>query len=151
MPKETVNGVTNFYGPRSRGDTQGGQIKTEGAVKQLVIFFTGENYLQQRATLPAGAIIHGQATVEVAEAFNLGGTTPVINVGVLTTEGTNRLAQVTEANAEAVGTYSYATAGTLAQNTPLTAAATIAIALGGTTPTATTAGLAKLVVEYRVL
>lgn len=151
MPKETVNGVTNFYGPRSRGDTQGGQIKTEGSVKQLVLYFTGENYLQQRATLPAGAVIHGQATVEIAEAFNLGGTSPVINVGVLTTEGTNRLAQISEAQAEAVGTYSIASAGTLAINTPLTAAVTIAVALGGTSPTATTAGLGKLVIEYRTI
>ena len=151
MPKETVNGVTNYYGPRSRGDTQGGQIGTVGSVKQLVMFFTGENYASQSATLPAGAIIHGQATVEIAEAFNLGGTSPVINVGVATTEGTNRLAQISEAQAEAVGTYSIASAGTLAANTPLTAGVTIRVALGGTTPTATVAGLAKLMIEYRVV
>lgn len=151
MPKELVNGVTNFYGPRSRGDTQGGQIGTVGPVKELVLFFTGENYLQQRATLPAGAVIAGNATVEVTEVFALGGTSPVINVGVLTTEGTNRLAQISEAQAEALGTYSIASAGTLAVNTPLAAAVTIAVALGGTTPTITNAGLCKLVIPYRTI
>lgn len=151
MAKEIVNGVTNFYGPRGRGDTQAGQIGTEGAEKQLVIFFTGENYLQVRGTLPAGAVIQGNAVVEVSEVFALGGTTPVINVGLSTTEGTNRLAQLSEAQAEALGTYSVAPAGTLAVNTPLAAAADIRVALGGTAPTATLAGLAKLVVKYVVI
>lgn len=151
MPKETVNGVTNFYGPRGRGDTQAGQFRTAGAEKELVIFFTGENYTQVRGTLPAGAVIHGNVVVEIAEVFALGGTTPVINVGVNGTEGTNRVCQISEANAEALGTYSYASAGTLAVNTPLAAAADIRVALGGTSPTITNAGLCKLVVKYTVI
>jgi hypothetical protein len=151
MPKELVNGVTNFYGPRGRADTQIGQIGTEGSQKELVVYFSGENYLQARGTLPAGAVITGNATVEIAEVFALGGTSPVINVGVLSSEGTNRLAQISKAQAEALGTYSVAPAGTLALNTPLAAAATIAVALGGTTPTITAAGLCKLVIPYRTI
>jgi hypothetical protein len=151
MPKEFVNGVTNYYGPRVRGDTQAGQIGTVGAEKQLVIFFSGENFAQVRATLPAGAVVHGQTVVEIAEAFNLGGTTPVWNIGLVGAEGTNRVAQISEAQAEAVGTYSIAPAGTLAVNTPLAAAADIRVALGGTTPTTGLGGLCKLVVKYTVI
>jgi hypothetical protein len=151
MPKEIINGVTNYFGPRSRGDTQAGQIGTAGAEKQLVIFFTGENFASVRATLPAGAVIHGNTTVEVTEVFTLGGTTPVWNIGLSTTEGTNRVAQISEAQAEALGTYSIAPAGSLAVNTPLAAAADIRVALGGTTPTTGLGGLCKLVVKYTVL
>lgn len=153
MPKETVNGVTNVYGPRGRSDTQGGQYKTEGAVKFLVIEFAGDNLLQQRAILPAGAVVSGNATIEILEPFVLGGTSPVINVGVLTTEGTNRLGQLTQAQAQSAAgtTVSVASAGTLALNTPLTAGVTIAVALGGTTPTVTAAGRAKLAIPYTVV
>jgi hypothetical protein len=88
--------------------------------------------------------MHGNAVVEVQEAFNLGGTTPVINIGVSGSEGTNRVAQISKAQAEAVGTYSIAPAGTLAVNTPLAAPATIGVALGGTSPTSTSAGRVKV-------
>ena len=151
MPKETVNGVTNYYGPRTRFDTQAGQIGTTGAEKQLVIFFDGSNFASVRGTLPAGATVHGNTVVEITEAFNLGGTTPVINVGVSGAEGTNRVAQLSEAQAEAVGTYSVASAGTLAVNTPLAAAADIRVALGGTSPTSTGVGAAKLIVKYTTI
>lgn len=152
MPNKSIlNGVTNVYGPRHRHEGVQGQMNTIGAERQLVIHFSGDTYTTVTGTLPAGAVVVGNAVVEVVEAFNLGGTTPVINVGVATTEGTNRLAQLSEAQAEAVGTYSVAPAGTLAANTPLAAAVTIKVALGGTTPTATVAGKAKLIVPYQVL
>lgn len=149
--KEVVNGVTNYYGPRKRFDTQAGQIGTTGAEKQLVIFFDGANFSQVRATLPAGAVLSGQPVIEITEAFNLGGTTPVINIGVHGTEGTNRIAQLSEAQAEAVGTYSVASAGTLALNTPLAAAADIRVALGGTSPTSTGVGQAKVICMYTTI
>ena len=149
--KEVVNGVTNYYGPRKRFDTQAGQIGTTGAEKQLVIFFDGANFSQVRATLPAGAVIQDNIVVEITEAFNLGGTTPVINIGLVGTEGTNRIAQLSEAQAEAIGTYSVASAGTLAVNTPLAAAADIRIALGGTSPTALPVGGGKVVVRYTTI
>lgn len=151
MPKSTLNGVTNVYGPRHRHEGVQGQMNTIGAERQLVIVFSGDTYATVTGTLPAGAVVVGNAVVEITEPFVLGGTTPVVNVGVATTEGTNRLAQLSEAQAEAVGTYSLAPAGTLAVNTPLAAAVTIKVALGGTTPTSTVAGKAKLIVPYQVL
>lgn len=152
MAKETSsNGVTNFYGPRHRHEGVQGAMSTIGAERQLVILFSGDTYTTVTGALPAGAVVVGNAVVEVVEAFALGGTTPVINVGVQGEEGTNRLAQLSEAQAEAVGTYSVASAGTLAVNTPLAAAVVIKVALGGTTPTATTAGKAKLIIPYQVL
>lgn len=151
MPKETVNGVTNYYGPRARFDTQAGQIGTTGAEKQLVIFFDGSNFSSVRASLPAGAVIQSQPVVEVTEAFNLGGTTPVINIGVSGTEGTDRIAQLSEAQAEAVGTYSVAPAGILALNTPLAAPVEIRVALGGTSPTSAGVGAAKVICKYTTI
>lgn len=151
MPAQTVNGVRNFYGPRTRFEGVQGAMKTVDDERALVIFFDGANYTGVTGSLPAGATITENALVEVTEAFNLGGTTPVINIGVQGTEGTNRLAQVSEAQAEALGTYSIASAGTLAVNTPLAAAVTIKVALGGGTPTITTAGKLKLTIRYRVL
>lgn len=151
MPKEIVNGVTNFYGPRGRSDSQGGQIGTVGSEKEFVLMFAGDNLTLQSGAIPAGAAIITNAVVEIEEAFVLGGTTPVINVGVLGTEGTNRICQISQANAQALGTYSYASAGTLAVNTPLAAAAAIRVALGGTSPTVTGAGRAKVVVKYRTI
>lgn len=151
MAKETVNGVTNYYGPRHRHEGVQGQLPSTGAEKELVIHVSGDTYLSLTGTLPAGAMVTGNAMVEVTEVFALGGTAPVINIGVLSSEGTNRIAQVSEAQAEAVGTYSIASAGTLAVNTPLAAAVTIKVALGGTTPTITSAGRMKVIVPYRVL
>ena len=151
MAKETVNGVTNYYGPRHRHEGVFGKLPGSGAEQELVLHVSGDTYLTATGTLPAGATVVGNAIVEVAEAFALGGTTPVINIGVSGTEGTNRVAQVSEAQAEAVGTYSIASAGTLAVNTPLAAAATIKVALGGTTPTITAAGRMKVIIPYRVL
>lgn len=152
MPnKSTLNGVTNYYGPRHRHEGVQGQMNTIGAERQLVIHFSGDTYGTVTGTLPAGAVVVGNAVVEITEAFNLGGTTPTLNVGVATTESTNRLAQLSEAQAEAVGTYSLVPAGTLAKDTPLATAVTIKVALGGTTPTATNAGKAKLIVPYQVL
>lgn len=151
MAKETLNGVSNFYGPRHRHEGVQGVMPSAGADRELVIRFSGDTYTTVTGALPAGAVIVGNAVVEVEEAFALGGTTPTIAIGVATTETTNRLAQISEAQAEAVGTYSIASAGTLAVNTPLAAAVVIKIALGGTTPTITSAGRAKLVITYRVI
>lgn len=151
MAKETVNGVANFYGPRHRHEGVQGAMRTTGAERQLVIHFSGDTYTTVTGSLPAGAVVVGNAVVEITEVFALGGTAPVINIGVQGSEGTNRLAQLSEAQAEAVGTYSVASAGTLAVNTPLAAAVVLKIALGGTTPTITAAGKGKLIIPYQVL
>lgn len=153
MAKEIVNGVTNFYGASSRFDHDFGVLKTEGSTKELVVNFTGANYSQVAFTLPAGARIMHAPIVEIVEAFNLGGTTPTINIGVSGSHGTNYFCEISEAQAEAVGTYlSAAPAGTLATSAaPLAAAANIVVALDGTTPTITAAGAAKVVVIYQVI
>ena len=151
MAAQTVNGVRNFYGPRTRFEGVQGSMKTVDDERTLVIFFDGANYASVTGSLPAGATITENALVEVTEAFVLGGTTPALNIGVSTTEATNRLASVSEAQAEAVGVYSIAPAGTLAKDTPLASAVTIKVALGGGTPTITTAGKLKLTIRYRVI
>jgi len=149
MAIQTVNGVKNAYGPRSRFEGVGGQMTTEDNERRIVVMFDGANYTGVSFTLPVGTTVAGQALVEITEVFALGGTTPTIAIGVSTTEVTNYLALVSEAQAEALGTYSIASAGTLAVNTPLTAAVTIKVALGGTTPTITGAGKLKLVIPVR--
>lgn len=151
MAQETINGVRNMYGPRHRHEGQVGSQATRDAERELVVWFGGDTYTYVTGSLPAGAVISENALIEVTEAFALGGTTPVINIGVSGSEGTNRLAQLSEAQAEAVGTYSVASAGTLAKDTPLAAAVTLKVALGGTSPTITAAGRAKLIIRYRVL
>lgn len=150
MAIEQVNGVKNYYGPRNRYEAVVGSVKTEGASKELVFNFTGENYAKVAHTLPAGAIIRA-SFVEVTEAFVLGGTTPTINIGVSGSHGTNYVAELSEAQAEAIGTYVSTPAGSLAVATPTTAALAIVVALDGTLPTITNAGQAKVVVRYDVL
>lgn len=147
MSKETVNGVSQYYGPRDRYEGVGGTEGTHSDQRYFVLDFGGANYATARGTLPAGTVVVGNAIVEVREAFALGGTTPLLNVGVLTTESTNRLAQLSEAQAEALGTYSLAPAGTLALNTPLAAATTIAVSLtGGGANTIGPVGKARLII-----
>jgi hypothetical protein len=153
MAKEIVNGVTNFYGAAGRFDHDFGVLKTEGSIKELVVNFTGANYSQVAFTLPAGARIVAAPLVEIVEAFVLGGTTPTINIGVSGSHGTNYFAEISETQAEAIGTYlSAAPAGTLATSAvPLAAAASIVVALDGTSPTITAAGACKVVVQYQVI
>lgn len=153
MSKQTINGVTNFYGPSGRFENDEGVLYSQGSVRSQVINFTGANYSQVAFTLPAGARIVAAPLVEVVEAFALGGTTPTINIGVSGSHGTNYFAEISEAQAEAVGTYqSAAPAGTLATSAaPLAAAVNIVVALDGTTPTITSAGACKVVVQYQVI
>jgi hypothetical protein len=153
MAKETVNGVGRYYGPRTSYEGVGGTQATRDDRRYFVVDFSGESILAGAVAgvLPAGATIRGPALIEVREAFALGGTTPTINVGVQGSHGTNYLAELSEANAEAVGTYSAASAGTLAVNTPLSAAATIVVGLDGTNPTVTGVGKARLIIPYESL
>ena len=152
MSTQVINGVKNYYGAKGRFEAVQGVLDTDGCVKEGVVTFTGENYDKVAFSLPAGAAIVGKPLVEITEAFVLGGTTPTINIGVSGSHGTNYLAEISEANAEAVGTYaSAAPAGTLAVDTPLTAAAAIVVALDGTNPTITNAGECKVVFQYRVI
>jgi len=152
MTIQVINGVKNYYGAKGRFEATQGVLETDGCVKEGVVVFTGDNYASVAFSLPAGAAIVGKPLVEITEAFVLGGTTPTINIGVSGSHGTNYLAEISEANAEAVGTYaSAAPAGTLAVDTPLAAAASIVVALDGTSPTITAAGQCKVVFQYRVI
>lgn len=152
MTVQVINGVKNYYGAKGRFEAAQGVLNTDGCVKEGVVVFTGDNYDDVAFTLPAGAAIVGKPLVQITEAFVLGGTTPTINIGVSGSHGTNYLAEISEANAEAVGTYaSAAPAGTLAVDAPLAAAASIVVALDGTNPTITAAGECKVVFQYRVV
>ena len=151
MTKQVVNGVSNFFGPRDRFEGENGKYKTEGTGEELVIYFSGDSYSTVSFVLPAGTVITGNAMVEVTQVAALTGTSPVINIGKATAEGTDRLAQISEAQAEALGTYSIASAGALAVNTPLTADTTIKIALGGTGGPTWAGGRFKVVVPYRTI
>lgn len=152
MTTQVINGVKNYYGAMGRHEAVQGVLNTDGCVKEGVVTFTGENYASVAFSLPAGAAIVGKPMVEITEAFVLGGTNPTINIGVSGSHGTNYLAEISEAQAEALGTYaSAAPAGTLAVDTPLAAAANIVVALDGTLPTITAAGQCKVVFQYRVI
>jgi len=145
--------VSNHYGPRSPGKTVG-KVKTEGVMNELTINIDGtmvgnEAYALLAPTLPAGAVIE-DVYAKVTEAFVLGGTTPAIEVGTETSEATNGFT-ITEAQAEAVGTYDLtgALSGTWAA--PLAAATTVGLDLSGTSPTVTSAGKMDVVIRYAVV
>ncbi len=142
----------NQYGPRETQDGQlsGGVTRTAGVMQEVVVYINGSDFtsgsFDTRATLPAGSTFV-EAIAEVTEAFVLGGTSPTINVGTNGSEGTNFGIELSEANAEATGTYYNDTgAGTWAA--PLAADTVIGVALDGTTPTVTAAGEAKVVIRY---
>lgn len=144
--------VNNHYGPRGTQDgvVGGGKLPAAGSVDEIVVYITGEDFdsgtsFDTLATLPAGSTVR-EVIAEVTEAFALGGTTPTINVGTNTSEDTNYGIELSEAQAEATGTYDGTPAGTWAA--PLAADTAIGVALDGTTPTVTTAGAAKVVIRY---
>lgn len=153
MAKEIVNGVGTYYGPRTSYEGVGGTQGTRDDRRYFVVDFSGESILAGAvaAKLPAGATVRGPALVEVREAFVLSGTTPTINIGVQGSHGTNYLAELSEAQAEATGTYSLASAGSLAVNTPLASEVTITVGLDGTNPVVTGVGKARLIIPYESL
>jgi hypothetical protein len=150
-----ADGLRQHFGTRVAGEEANfGDSGASGSYREISISIRGSDfisnvYIGPTLVLPAGVIVR-ESVAEVTEAFVMTGTSAVINVGVSGSESTNRLAQVTEAQAEAVGTYDTdaTSAGTLAVGTPLAAQSTITIALGGTSPTVTAAG--KLVLRVRV-
>jgi hypothetical protein len=149
-----VTTVNNQYGSRDTGDTNG-VSKTEGFINELTIDINGGNvgagaYALLAPTLPAGAIIE-DVYMEVTEVFVLGGTTPVIDVGTETSEATNGFT-ITEAQAEALGSYDLTSALSGTWAAPLAAATTVGVLLGGGgSNTVTAAGKAKLVIRYAKL
>lgn len=105
-------------------------------------FSSGTYQFDSQEVVPVGAVPL-YAHVRVSEAFVLGGTTPTIQIG--DAGSATRYGSVSQANAQALGTYTNSVTAT-----PLTAAGTIAVTLGGTTPTVTSAGRATVTLAYRV-
>lgn len=150
MAFEDNNGlnVNNHYGPRPTGQTSG-NVKTEGIKNQLSIQVDAKDIgveLFNAPVIPAGSLIIG-AYAKVTEAFVLGGTTPTIDIGTVGSVGTNNV-DMTEAQAEAIGTYDIlgTPAGTWAA--ALVADTEVAIELGGTSPTKTAVGKLEVIIEY---
>ena len=157
MPYENNTGTNsrNFYGPRSRNEGIEGSYTTDNAISQLAFDITGANlnddaFAFDLSILPAGskplrAIFH------VDEAFDLGGTSPVISIGTDGSESTNGV-DLDEASAEAVGAYVIdATSfnGTWAAR--LAANTQVSVSLGGTTPTSGEGGHMRVVIEFSKL
>lgn len=148
-----VSTVNNHYGTRDTGKTSGVHTMT-GTMKELVLNIDGTMvgnaaYPLIVPTLPAGAHVD-EVFAEVSEAFALGGTSPTIEVGTETSEATNGFT-ITEAQAEATGTYDLtgALSGTWAA--VLAAETTLGLAQAGTSPTVTSAGKMKVVIRYSVV
>lgn len=151
------DGLRVQFGTRNVGDEANfAESGAVGSYKETVVHIKGTDFITATGVytgttvvLPAG-YTNRESLTQVLTAFVVGGGgSNVINVGVSGTESTNRLVQITSAQANAAGDYntSASAAGTLAVGTPLAAQSTVTIALGGTTPTITTAG--KLVVRVR--
>ena len=149
-----VTNVNNHYGPKETGSAKG-VVKTEGPLNVLSITFDGTDLsngdfpVGPDFKLPAGAVPE-RAYVKVTEAFVIGGTSPTANIGTDGSEGTNGV-EISEAQLEATGTYDITStlAGTWAS--PLAAQTTVGLAMDGTSPTSTSAGKAKLIIEYALV
>lgn len=148
-----VSTVHNFFGPR-KGGALVGIYETDGTVNELALEIDG--YMLGKAAfqllppkLPKGAKIRA-VLLTVSEVFSLGGTTPAIRIGTAASEATNGIS-VTEAQAEALGTYDLT--GTLAGTwlNPLASGVTVGVALSGTSPTTTVEGKGRIVIRYDLI
>lgn len=144
--------VHNQYGARDSGGTVG-VLEVDGITENLIInvdggFYTDVGNELVNAIIPAGSIIKA-AYVDIEEAFVLGGTSPTILIGTNGSEVTNGLV-ISEAVAEATASANLTStlAGTWDAEAPLAADTTVGIALGGTNPTITRAGKARVTIVY---
>lgn len=106
----------------------------------------GNDAFLTRLGIPVGAIIKG-VTVQVKQAFVLGGTTPTILIGTEGSEVTNGF-PISAAQANAIGTYDLTASRTGTWNAPIAAALVVGVALGGTGPTITSAGRMDVLISY---
>lgn len=146
-------GVSNFFGPRNTGGSVGVE-ESDTSRHRLSISITGEmlngSYVPP-VVIPKGAKFEN-AILRIDEAFVIGGTTPTVQFGAAGSVATNGIV-LTEAEMETVGTKVPAStgAGTWAQasTTGTTAAAKVAFALGGTSPTVdATVGKGTLILTF---
>lgn len=83
----------NYFGNRDADGTDG-VLKVEGITEQLIINLSGKEYVDGIRpslvpyVLPAGAVIKA-VYCDVEEAFDLGGTNPVLDIGTSGTAATN--------------------------------------------------------------
>lgn len=142
--------VNNHYGERASEQAQG-IVKTEGVVNELSIEILGSdasagNLPLLNPTLPAGAMIE-DVYVKVSEVLTLGGTTPTVLFGTQGSEVTNGFV-ISEAQAEAAGSYDVTSTLTGTWAAPLAAATVVDVALGGTSPTSADTGKLEVIVRY---
>lgn len=149
-------GVFNQYGARDTGGAVGRETG-DGSTVVIRIDLTGQSINDAVAgfmppvVVPKGALFK-QARLRVDEAFNITGTSPTVRVGASGSIATNGVV-ITEAELENVGTKSIASTGAgtwaVGSTTGTTAAAKVALDLGGTTPAVSkTAGKATLILEF---
>ena len=149
-------GVNNFYGVRGTGGGIGVE-STSGSEQTLRIDLTGQSIADAIAgytppvVIPKGAKFTS-AVVRVDEAFVLGGTTPTVQVGAAGSVATNGFV-LSKTELETVGTKAVTSTGAgtwaIGSTTGTSAAAKVAFALGGTSPTvASTAGKATLILKF---
>ncbi len=142
----------NFHKRFGRTETDesldGGAMLSHGdGMYSYVVYITSDDFADQGTlTLPQGSIPR-TVTGTVIEATTMTGTTPTINVGTDTSEGTNfgiefagSLAADVVVDGTLTGTWT----------APLTADTVVGVALDGTTP-AWTAGKVKVVINFELL
>jgi len=145
--------VNNHYGARDTGGAVGVE-STSGSEMTVSVQLTGasinDGYVPP-VTIPKGALLK-EAVLRVDEAFSLGGTSPTVRVGLVGSVATNNM-ELTKTELEAIGTKVPAEVGNgtfdPTSATGVTAAAKLAIALGGTSPTVSaTVGKATLILKF---
>lgn len=150
-----LGGTRNFYGPRDNNEGTEGSHKTFGTRQQKVLDISGKSindgvFAVDLAFLPAGALPVG-AFVQVIEVFVVTGTDPTILVGTEGSEVTNGLV-ISEAQAEAVGTYDVTATFAGTWDAALAADTQISIAIGGTvSPAVTDVGHLRVTIEYVII
>lgn len=146
-------GVNNHYGARDTGGSAGIEDQ-DGSSFALSLQITGNSLNDSfvpPVVVPKGALLR-RAVLRVDEAFNLGGTSPTVRIGLAGSIATNGIV-LTEAEMENVGSKVPAStgAGSWATNssTGVAAATKVGIDMGGTSPTAAAGvGKAVLVLEF---
>lgn len=145
-------GVNNYFGTRETGGTVGVET-SDNSNHSLSISFTGASLNSSflpPVYLPKGALVKSYR-LRVDEAFAISGTSPTVIFGG-TAPATDGIV-LTEAELEAVGTKTPASAGTgtwaVGSSTGPLTAQKVTKALGGTSPVVSaTQGKATLLVEY---
>lgn len=154
-----ADGLRLQFGTRQSFDEAnfGEAANPSGVEKELGVAIRASDFTAGSATyngtsivIPAGFTVKSVAAEVITAFAAMTGTTPTLNVGISGSAATNRAAQLSNAQVQAVAPLdlSSTAAGTLALATPLTASATLTIALGGTTP-AVVSGVGLIVVYIR--